>query len=152
MNGEDCQAAVNQVLRDYAEDDLVIPAQALAELFTVLTRKASRSAEAARAAVLGWYDACPIADTSTGVLVDAMELAVRHRFASWDAIMLAAAAASGCRYLLSKDQNGSIWALIRYFLSEAHDLVNVHGTRLRQHTILSTGAGRVIPEAMLFDR
>jgi hypothetical protein len=26
-------------------------------------------------------------------------------------------------------------ALIRYFLSEAHDLVNVHGARLRRHEI-----------------
>jgi hypothetical protein len=30
-------------------------------------------------------------------------------------------------------------ALIRYFLSEGHDLVNKSGTRLRQHEILSSG-------------
>jgi hypothetical protein len=30
-------------------------------------------------------------------------------------------------------------ALIRYFLSEGHDLVNKSGTRLRQHEILSLG-------------
>ncbi len=30
-------------------------------------------------------------------------------------------------------------ALIRYFLSKGHDLVNVLGTRLRQHEVLSFG-------------
>ena len=43
-------------------------------------------------------------------------------------------------------------ALIRYFLAEAHDLVNIQGTRLRQHEIISAGARRTIPETMLLDR
>lgn len=43
-------------------------------------------------------------------------------------------------------------AMIRYFLSEAHDLVNVQGARLRQHSILSEGAKRIIPAEMLLDR
>ena len=30
-------------------------------------------------------------------------------------------------------------ALIRYFVAEGHDLVNIQGKRLRQHTVLSTG-------------
>jgi hypothetical protein len=30
-------------------------------------------------------------------------------------------------------------ALIRYFISEGHDLVNIHGRKLRQHIISSTG-------------
>ncbi len=39
-----------------------------------------------------------------------MELANTHRFALWDAIMLAAAAASGCRWLFSEDmQDGFTW-------------------------------------------
>jgi predicted nucleic acid-binding protein len=39
-----------------------------------------------------------------------MELAASHQFALWDAIMLAAAGASGCRLLLSEDmQDGFIW-------------------------------------------
>jgi hypothetical protein len=43
-------------------------------------------------------------------------------------------------------------ALIRYFLAEAHDLVNIQGTRLRQHEITSGGAKRTIPDTMLLDR
>jgi len=110
VNGAEHQAAASRILRDLAEDDLVIPAQALAELFTLLTRKARRPAAETRAAVLGWHDACLVADTSSGVLFDAMALAVSHQFALWDAIMLAAAAASGCRLLLSEDmQDGFTW-------------------------------------------
>jgi hypothetical protein len=43
-------------------------------------------------------------------------------------------------------------ALIRYFLAEAHDLVNIQGARLRQHEIISGGAKKVIPDTMLLDR
>jgi predicted nucleic acid-binding protein len=110
VNGAERQQAAGWILRDLAEDDLVIPAQALAELFTVLTRKARRPAAETRTAVLGWHDACLVADTSSGVLLDAMELATSHQFALWDAIMLAAAAASGCRLLLSEDMHdGFTW-------------------------------------------
>ena len=72
------QADANRILRDLAEDELVIPAQALAELFSVLTRKARRPAAETRAAVLGWHDACLVAETSAAVLMDAMELVVSH--------------------------------------------------------------------------
>ena len=64
------------------------------ELFTLLVRKTGRPVAGARAAVLGWHDAFPVADTSSAVLLDAKELAVGRRFALWDAIVLAAAAAS----------------------------------------------------------
>ena len=111
VNGAERQADAGRILRDLAEDELVIPAQALAELFTLLTRKARRPVAEVRAAVLGWHDACLVAETSSGVLLDAMELVVSHQFAPWDAIMLAAAAASGCRLLLSEDmQDGFMLA------------------------------------------
>lgn len=43
-------------------------------------------------------------------------------------------------------------ALIRHFLSEGHDLVNVLETRLRQHKIKSKGAQHVMPKLMLLYR
>ena len=45
-------------------------------------------------------------------------------------------------------------ALIRYFLSEGHDLVNKQGTRLRRHEIASSGKHpkRLIPKMMFLDR
>jgi predicted nucleic acid-binding protein len=56
------------------------------------------------------HDAYLVADTSCGVLVAAMELATSHQFALCDAVMLGAAAASGCPRLLSGDmQDGFTW-------------------------------------------
>jgi predicted nucleic acid-binding protein len=110
VNGAERQAQAAGIIRDLSGDEVIIPAQALGELFTLLVRKARRPAREVRAAVLGWHDAFQVADTSSGVLVDAMELAVSHQFALWDAIMLAGAAASGCRWLLSEDmQDGFTW-------------------------------------------
>ncbi len=98
------------LLRDLSEQDLMVPAQALGELFVVLTRKAGREPAAARAAVLAWSDSFPLIDTTPAVMVDAMELATTHRLGFWDSVMLAAAAEAGCRLLLSEDmQHGFTW-------------------------------------------
>lgn len=43
-------------------------------------------------------------------------------------------------------------ALIRYFLSEGHDLVNKQGTRLRRHEIRSIGSARIVPALMFLDK
>jgi hypothetical protein len=43
-------------------------------------------------------------------------------------------------------------ALIRYFLSEGHDLVNKQGARLRRHEITSKNPRRVVPHLMFVDR
>ncbi|MGH7014764.1 MAG: hypothetical protein ACREEL_11535 [Stellaceae bacterium] len=45
-------------------------------------------------------------------------------------------------------------ALIRYFLSEGHDLVNKAGTRLRRHEIASVGRhpNKFVPKLMFIDR
>jgi hypothetical protein len=45
-------------------------------------------------------------------------------------------------------------ALIRYFLSEGHDLVNKQGTRLRRHQVASSGKHpkRFIPSTMYLER
>jgi predicted nucleic acid-binding protein len=110
VNGEDRKLRANTALTTYKDDDLVLPAQALAELFTVLTRKASWPAAKARAAVLTWHDACLVADTTSSILLEAMDLSAMHQHSLWDAIMLATAAQAGCRVLLSEDmQNGFIW-------------------------------------------
>ena len=43
-------------------------------------------------------------------------------------------------------------ALIRYFLSEGHDLVNKQGARLRRHEITSKNPRRAVPHLMFVDR
>ena len=104
------QARALDVIARLARADVLVPVQVLGELFHVLVRKAGRDAAAARTAVLGWRDAFDLIDTSPAILLAAMDLAADHRLATWDAIIVAATAASGCRLLLSEDlQDGFTW-------------------------------------------
>lgn len=110
VNGQDRKDGALQVLQDFAEHELVVPAQALGELFVVLTRKAKGEAADARSAVLSWSDSFLLIDTTPEVILEAMELVTTHRLSFWDSVMLAGAAQAGCRMLLSEDmQDGFIW-------------------------------------------
>jgi len=89
---------------------IVLPVQTLGELFNVLVRKAQRRPARARAAVLSWRDAYPVAETSATVIVNAMDLASGHGLTIWDSVVLAASAEAECRLLLSEDhQDGFTW-------------------------------------------
>lgn len=110
VNGPERRQAALQVVRELAGDEVILPIQAVAELFTVLTRKARWPAAQARAAARQWIDSYTVFDTTAAVLADAMELAVAHHLARWDAVILAAAAQAECRLLLSEDmQDGFVW-------------------------------------------
>jgi hypothetical protein len=43
-------------------------------------------------------------------------------------------------------------ALLRYFLSEGHDLVNIKGARLSRHEITSKNPRWMVPRLMFVDR
>lgn len=93
---------------------IALPVQTLSELFHVLVRKANRRPARARDAVLTWRDAYQTIDTSAAVLVGAIDLAADHGLTVWDSIVLAAAAQSECRLLLSEDlQDGFTWRGLR---------------------------------------
>ncbi|MBY0338247.1 MAG: PIN domain-containing protein [Acetobacteraceae bacterium] len=110
VNGEDRKAAALTILRDLAGDAVIVPAQALGELFNVLTRKAKRDPAVARMAVLGWSDGYAVMDTTPSVIIEAMEIVTAHRLGFWDSVMLATAAHADCRLLLSEDmQDGFTW-------------------------------------------
>jgi len=110
VNGADRKAEALNILQGFAEWDVIVPVQALGELFTVLTRKAKWPAHDARAAVLSWRDAYNTVGTTTAVMIEAMELVTSHKLSLWDSAMLAAAAQADCRILLSEGlQDGLIW-------------------------------------------
>jgi predicted nucleic acid-binding protein len=89
---------------------VVLPAQALGELFNVLVRKAKRRPARARTAILTWQDAYPVVETSGAVLANAVDLATDHRLGIWDSVIVSAAAEAACRLLLSEDlQEGFTW-------------------------------------------
>lgn len=104
------QFAARAVIEALPREAVVIPAQALGELYVVLTRKARRGRAAAARSVLAWSDAYPPAETSRSVIIAATDLASRHQLQFWDAVMLSAAASAQCRMLLSEDmQHGFLW-------------------------------------------
>jgi predicted nucleic acid-binding protein len=88
----------------------VIPIQALAELFRVLTGKGGRLRGEASSAVRRLASSAEVQATSPTVLDDALELASRHGLQIFDAIMLAAAAEARCDLLLTEHlQDGFAW-------------------------------------------
>ncbi len=109
-NGVEMRDRALDLIQRLPERSIVVPVQALGELFHVLVRKAKRPETSVRAAILSWRDAYPLTDTSTAVMVNAADLATDHHLAIWDAVILSAAAEAGCRLLLSEDlQEGFTW-------------------------------------------
>lgn len=97
-------------LLQLASHDVFVPLQVLAEMFRVLTRKMRWNTTQARALVLDLCDMHDIIETSQNVLLGAMELHGRHQTDIWDAIILDAAAQTGCDLLLSEDMHdGFVW-------------------------------------------
>ena len=89
---------------------VAVPAQVLGELFRVLVGKGDRSRGAARAAVTTWRDTFATPATTEATMLAAMDLAADHQLSIWDAVILAAAAETGCRLVLSEDmQEGFAW-------------------------------------------
>ena len=104
-----CTAAL-QLMEQLPLESVVLPAQALGELTRVLTGKTRRPPATVREAVLGWADGFEVADSNWSAFQAALDLVVDHQLQMWDALILAVAAESHCRLLLSEDfQNGFTW-------------------------------------------
>ena len=127
VNGAPKRKAAIEIIEKLPEDSTFLPVQVLGELFRVLVHKAGRSPERARAAILSWQDGFPLLETTPSVMLGAVELAVQHRVGIWDAVILAAGAAAGCRLLLSEDlQAGFTWSGVTVtnpFSREKHELL-----------------------------
>lgn len=110
VNGSERQAQATALIASLPLLSVVVPVQVLGELFRVLTRKARRPAGDARGAVLAWQDSFFTYDTTAAALASAMDLTADHGISTWDAVVLAVAAETGCRLLLSEDMNdGFTW-------------------------------------------
>ena len=104
-----CKRAAD-VVAGLDANNVVLPAQVLGELFNVLTKKAGRSAEQARDAVLSWSDAFDVADSTGDAITAACDLAAAHQLQFWDALIVSVAVRQQCRVLLTEDLNeGFVW-------------------------------------------
>lgn len=129
INGADRRDAALDLIQRLPQESTVVPVQVLAELFNVLVRKAGKSRDDARAALLSWRDTFPVIETSSDVLLTAADLAADHQFGIWDAVILSAASHAGCRLLMSEDlQEGFTWAGVTVanpFTLPRHPLLDV---------------------------
>lgn len=127
VNGASGKKAALDIIARLPEGGTFLPVQVLGELFHVLVRKAGRSPERARAAILSWQDAFPLIETSPAVMLAAADLATHHHLSIWDSVVLSAAAAAGCRLLLSEDvQAGFTWngvTVANPFSRDKHELL-----------------------------
>jgi predicted nucleic acid-binding protein len=127
VNGIARKKAALAIVDSLPAESTFVPVQVLGELFHVLVRKAGRSPERSRAAILSWQDVFPLVETSPAVMLAAADLATRHRLGIWDAVVFSAAAAAGCRLLLSEDlQAGFTWSGVTVtnpFSEKRHELL-----------------------------
>ncbi len=128
INGVERRDAALALIRRVPQEAAVVPVQVLGELFNVLVRKGGKSRSEARDALLSWRDTFPLVETSPEVVLAAVDLATDHQLGIWDAIILAAAAQSGCRLLLSEDfQEGFTRAgvtVVNPFAAPLHPLLH----------------------------
>ena len=104
------QEIARQILLSFDPEAIVIPVQALGELYNVLVRKAKWPGSRAREAVVFWRNSHTIAATTEQVIVAALDIAADHRLGVWDSVMLAVAAENDCHLLLSEDMgDGFTW-------------------------------------------
>ena len=110
INGPDRQGAATKLLERLASADLVLAAQTLGELFSVLRRKGGCDGTAAADRLEPWRTGYRIVPTSTPLFDRAVHHAAASDLQIRDCIILEAAADAGCRLLLSEDmQDGFVY-------------------------------------------
>jgi predicted nucleic acid-binding protein len=128
LNGAAPRKMALRVLQALPTQTVVVPVQCLGELFNVLIRKAGYSRAQAHSAILSWADAFTVAETTAANMLAAAGLADQHQLNIWDAVVLATAANTGCRLLLSEDlQDGFTWnstTIANPFTSPLHPLLD----------------------------
>jgi len=91
-------------------EQVILPAQVLGELCRIMTGKARRSPDLARAIALQWADSFEVAASNWAAFQAAFDLMVDHGLGIWDALILAVSAENHCRLLLSEDlHHGFTW-------------------------------------------
>jgi predicted nucleic acid-binding protein len=128
VNDVDRQIKALEILERLPAPRIRIAAQALGELFNVLTLKAKMPRVQAADRVIRLRGAYSILETNLAAIENAVNLATDHPLSIWDAIILSASASAGCRILLSEDmQHGFEWGgvtIINPFLPHPHPMLS----------------------------
>jgi predicted nucleic acid-binding protein len=82
----------------------VISTQVIQEFYVTVTRKLGVQPLAAKA-VVGTFSMFEIAQTSPDLIDDAIDCSILNKISFWDALIVAAASATGCTTIYSEDLN-----------------------------------------------
>ncbi len=101
------ERARRRLLSEHGNREIVLSTQVLQELYVALTkgRKPIASAEVAEAAVREAARGYTVVQVDIPLVLLAIETSRRQRLSFWDALIVRAAALSGCDRLLSEDLN-----------------------------------------------
>ncbi len=92
-----------EILERSARRPCTLTVQALAEFFHATTRKGLVPKPQAAAQVRDWLELFPTVGADAEALRTALKAVEGGRFSFWDAMLLATAAAAGCKVVLSED-------------------------------------------------
>jgi predicted nucleic acid-binding protein len=110
INDAERQLIAQLLLQQLPEESVLIPVQALGELYNVLTRKTAWPGDRILSAIAVWRDGYNLAATTKTAMVAAIDLAAEHKLNVWDGVIMSVAAENDCRLLLSEDlQDGFSW-------------------------------------------
>ena len=92
-----------QFVDEAVDKNCVLTLQALSEFYWAATRKGKMRREDAKAQVVDWQRLFPIIVAQSSTLTMAIQAAISHKLAFWDAIMWATARQNGVDILYSED-------------------------------------------------
>lgn len=109
------QDRAREVLAPGPETDVVISAQVLGEFFVVVTRKLARRVPAPEAEQLvDRMSQLPVVPVDAPLVRAAIAMSLSRSLSYWDALIVAAAEAAGCRRILSEDlAHGETYGTVR---------------------------------------
>lgn len=129
VNDSERQAKANYVIDSLPANDIVLPAQVLAELFQVLAVKARLTRLESAQVTIHWASRYEVQGTSANATLQSLGVAAFRRVTIWDAIVLASAAEARCQILLSEDMHhGFEWSgvtVVNPFATPVHPLLEL---------------------------
>jgi predicted nucleic acid-binding protein len=127
MATESRKNATIELLLQIPQSNLVIPAQCLGEMFSVLARKSKNSLHSITTLVARWSNSHDVAISTWSSFQAAFSIASAHKLQFWDSLILAVSAENQCRMLLSEDmQHDFTWnnvTIVNPYLAPMHSLL-----------------------------
>lgn len=108
---DDRRQKAADLLRRIPPEHVLLPVQVLSEYYRVLTRKQGYPPNEAREMLIVWIETFRTIETTSDIVVAAVDVASTGEISHWDAVVFASAASAGCRILISEDmRSGFTWS------------------------------------------